>query len=121
MYKFSHIPNESGNTVSMSPLMYLRQQLCTENLFPLGELLAGQLLLGDFLLRGLIILNLGDNILLLSEDNFQVAGGAHVRVDSSVSTVCAATHVWGSVNLEKCQINYPSPRLALMYVLECDQ
>lgn len=42
----------------------------------------------------------GNNLLLLSEDHFNVAWGAHVRVDASVGTVSASAHLWGLVHLD---------------------
>lgn len=42
----------------------------------------------------------GDNLLLLSEDHLNVAGGAHVGVDASVGTVGTPAHLRGLVHLD---------------------
>lgn len=70
-------------------------------LFPLCHLLAGQLLLRNLLFGGFVILHFGYNILLLTENYFQVARGAHVRVDSTMSTVGSSAHVRSTVNLQE--------------------
>ncbi len=51
-------------------------------------------LLGDLLLW------FGDDLLLLSQDHLDVAGGAHVGVDAAVSTVRAPPHLGGLVDLD---------------------
>lgn len=43
---------------------------------------------------------LGDNLLLLSEDHLNVAGGAHVGVDPPVSSVGAPAHFGSLVHLD---------------------
>ena len=42
----------------------------------------------------------GTNLLLLDENDLDVAGGAHVRVDAAVSTVRATPHVGSAVHLQ---------------------
>ena len=77
----------------------------SKTLLPLGHLLTSQLLFGDLLLGGFIILNFGNNILLFRQDNFQMARAAHVWVDTTMSTVGTTTHVWSPVNLNKIENN----------------
>lgn len=90
-----------------------------KNLFPLGQLLASQLLFGNLLLGGLIILDFGNDILLFRQDNFQMARAAHVWVDSSVSAVGTTTHVWSTVNLKNnnCQMNIPMTVMSAVHYL----
>ena len=68
------------------------------------QLLPLELLLGDLLLlrlggRGA----LGEGLLLLVQDELDVAGGAHVRVDATVGAVRAAAHVGGAVDLWRAE------------------
>lgn len=58
-----------------------------------------QLLLGELLLCGLIIGSLGDNLLLLGEDDLDVAWGRHVGVDATMGTVGATTQALSAVHL----------------------
>lgn len=58
-----------------------------------------QLLLGELLLCGLIVGGLGDNLLLLGEDDLDVAWGRHVGVDATMGTVGATTQALSAVHL----------------------
>lgn len=58
-----------------------------------------QLLLGELLLCGLIVGGLGNNLLLLGEDDLDVAWRRHVRVDATMGTVGAATQALSTVHL----------------------
>jgi len=69
------------------------------SLFPLAHLLTLQLLFRYLLFGRLVILNLRDNLLLLTENHFQVARGAHVRIDPTMGAVGSSAHVWCTVNL----------------------
>lgn len=62
-------------------------------------LLTLQLLLGELLLCGLIVGGLGDNLLLLGEDDLDVAWGRHVGVDATMGTVGATTQALSAVHL----------------------
>jgi len=63
-----------------------------------------EFLLLELLLRNLLLLRLrrrlGDRLLLLSENDLNVAWTAHVCVDSSVSAVGASTHLGRTVYLD---------------------
>lgn len=62
-------------------------------------LLTLQLLLGELLLCGLIVGGLGNNLLLLGEDDLDVAWRRHVGVDATMGTVGAATQALSTVHL----------------------
>lgn len=62
-------------------------------------LLTLQLLLGELLLCGLIIGGLGDNLLLLGEDDLDVAWRRHVGIDATMSTICATTQTLSAIHL----------------------
>lgn len=67
------------------------------------QLLPLQLLLGDFLLLGLCGSSgwdLGEGLLLLEKHDLDVAGQGHARVDMTVSSVCASTHLGSAVHLQ---------------------
>lgn len=64
-----------------------------------SNILLLQLLLGDFLLLWLILL--AEGLLLLHQADLDVAGAAHVGVDSSVSSVSSPSHLGSAVNLNK--------------------
>jgi len=63
-------------------------------------LLALQLLLGELLLGGLVVGGLGDDLLLLGEDDLDVARRRHVGVDATMGTVRAATQALSAVHLD---------------------
>mmetsp|Transcript_23042 Transcript_23042/g.27851 ORF Transcript_23042/g.27851 Transcript_23042/m.27851 type:complete len:221 (+) Transcript_23042:54-716(+) len=63
-----------------------------------GSLLAGQLRSGGLISR------LGNCLLLLRQDNFNVAGRGHVRIDTAVGTVCTAALLLCLVDLDVRQI-----------------
>lgn len=58
-----------------------------------------QLLLGQLLFRWWLIVDLGHNLFLLRNDQFDVAWRWHVWVDTTMCTVCAATKAWSTVDL----------------------
>lgn len=74
------------------------------NLLAVEKLLASHLLLRELLLGCIAILSLGDNQFLLTEHHFDVAWARHVGIDTTVSTVGSATHLWSSVDLLMTQI-----------------
>ncbi|MEE6463705.1 hypothetical protein FKM82_006023 [Ascaphus truei] len=59
-----------------------------------------ELLLGDLFLLSDFLFWFGDNLLLLSQDHLNLAWGAHVRVDTPMSTVSASAHLGGLVHLD---------------------
>lgn len=63
-------------------------------------LLSLELLLGELLLRGLLLGSLGHGLLLLGEDQLDVARRRHVGIDATVGTVCAATQAGSTVHLD---------------------
>lgn len=63
-------------------------------------LLALQLLLGQLLLCRLVVGGLGHDLLLLGEDDLDVAWRRHVGVDATVGTVRATTQALGTVHLD---------------------
>lgn len=69
-------------------------------------LLPLQLLLWQLLLGWLVIGNLGDHFFFLRKNDLNVAWGRHVRVDTTVGTVCTTTQAWSAVDLEILQMGY---------------
>ena len=66
------------------------------------QLLPLQLLLRDLLLLGLGCgRSLREGLLLLQQDNLDVAGRGHVRIDTTVGTVGASPHLRSAVDLER--------------------
>merc|ERR1712141_645924 len=67
------------------------------------QLFSSQLLLGDFLDLDLFLTTWND-LFLLRQNHLDVARTAHVRIDSSVSSIRSTSHVGGTVHLD--MINY---------------
>ena len=77
------------------PFLHLHGSLTAVHL----ELLPLQLFLRDLLLLWLgSSSSLGKSLLLLKEDNLDVAGRGHVRVDATVGTVHSSPHLGSSVD-----------------------
>jgi hypothetical protein len=83
-----------GNTWLQSNMEQMKSRL-----FPLLQPLTGLLLFRDLLLGRLLLLYFSNNVFLFAEDDFNVAWGAHVRVDPTMGAVCSSSHVRGSVDL----------------------
>ena len=60
-------------------------------------------LLRNFLLLGLVLL--AKCLLLLDQADLDVAGAAHVGVNSTVSSVSSPSHLWSTVDLNEDTIN----------------
>jgi hypothetical protein len=66
------------------------------------QLLSLQLLLRDLLLLGLGCgRSLREGLLLLQQDDLDVAGRGHVRIDTTVGTVGASPHLRSAIDLER--------------------
>lgn len=71
------------------------------NLFALQHLLTGELLLRKLLLRRILVLTLGHNLVLFAQHNLDVTWARHVWVDTTMGTVCSSAHLWSTVDLIK--------------------
>lgn len=65
-------------------------------------LLSLQLLLGQLLLRRLIISHLGHGVLLLEEHHLDVAGRRHVWIDATMRSIRTTTQTGSTVHLSSC-------------------
>ena len=83
------------NTMKTKVVRTLHGALITSR----SQVLLLQLLLGDLLLLGLVLL--AEGLLLLDQADLDVAGAAHVRVDPSVSSVGPPSHLGSTVNLSR--------------------
>ena len=82
------------NTMKTNVVRTLHGALITSR----SQVLLLQLLLGDLLLLGLIVL-LAEGLLLLDEADLDVTGAAHVRVDPTVGPVGPPSHLGSAVDL----------------------
>ena len=70
-----------------------------------GQLLFLQLLWGNLFLLGQVI-DSDKSLFLLNQDQLNVAGRRHVRVDPTVSSVGTSAHLRGTVDLQRRNVLY---------------